>query len=262
VRDADSTIYLYGTIHLRKAGGEWGGPAAKAALAEAQDVWTEIEIDPAKDAELQGLVAQYGLDPARKLSAVIDPAQKPALEAAAAALGAPLANFEPMRPWLAGITFSIVPLLQAGYDPASGVDRQIDAAAEAAGKRMRWFETGAEQLQFLSGLSEPVQLQLLYEALAEFQKGPDVLKRMEAAWEAGDNAALEALVVSELKAEYPEVYDVILTQRNARWADILAEELKGAGVDFVAVGAAHLLGPDSVQALLAKKGVKAEPIAP
>ncbi|MDZ4778004.1 MAG: TraB/GumN family protein, partial [Alphaproteobacteria bacterium] len=60
VRDADSTIYLYGTIHLRKAGSAWGGPAAERALGEAQEVWTEIDMDPAKEAAMQGLVMRYG----------------------------------------------------------------------------------------------------------------------------------------------------------------------------------------------------------
>jgi uncharacterized protein YbaP (TraB family) len=262
VKDADSTLYLYGTLHLRKPGGEWGGPAAKAAFETAQEVWTELEIDPAKDAQAQSLVFQYGIDPKRKLSEVIDPAQRPALEAAVKALGAPLANFEPMKPWLAGITFSIVPMLQAGYDPASGVDRQIDAAAEAAGKKLRWFETADEQMQFFATLPEPVQLQMLYEALAEFQKGPELIKQMEAAWEAGDDAALQKLVVDDMKTQYPEVYDVLLTKRNQRWADVIEAELRGAGVDFIAVGGAHLLGADSVQAFLEKKGIRAEQIAP
>jgi uncharacterized protein len=65
VRDADSTIYLYGTIHLRKAGSAWGGPAAERALSEAQEVWTEIDMDPAKEAAMQGLVVRYGFDTAR-----------------------------------------------------------------------------------------------------------------------------------------------------------------------------------------------------
>lgn len=258
MRDADSTIYLYGTIHLRKAGADWGGPAAKAALAEAQEVWTELEIDPAKEAQMQGLVMQFGIDPARKLSDRIDPAQKPALEAAAKALGAPLANLEPMKPWLASLTFQIAPMLQAGYTPDSGVDRQIDTASEAAGKKMRWFETASEQLQFLAGLSEPVQLQMLYESLGDLSRGPQMLKQMEALWETGDADGLYALTGPEMRSQYPELYDVILTQRNKRWADVLATEMQGSGVDFVAVGALHLLGEDSVQTYLERKGFKVE----
>lgn len=262
VKDADSTIYLYGTIHLRREGGDWGGPAAKAALAEAQEVWTELEIDPAKDAAMQGLVAQLGLDPTRKLSDVIDPSKKPAFEKAVAALGIPAANFDVMRPWLAGLTISILPLLQAGYDPQKGVDQQVDRTAEAAGKTMRWFETAEEQLRFLSGVSEPVALQMLYEAIGEFEQGPEMIRQMEAAWETGNDAELKRLVVDEMKTQYPEVYDALLTQRNRRWADVLQKELAGSGVDFVAVGAGHLLGDDSVQAFLAKKGIRAQQIAP
>ena len=75
VRDTDSTMYFYGAIHLRKAGASWAGPVAERALAESQDVWTEIEFDPAQDAALQGVVARYGFDASRTLSSQLDPAR-------------------------------------------------------------------------------------------------------------------------------------------------------------------------------------------
>lgn len=262
IRDADSTLYLYGTIHLLKAGEEWGGPAAKEAIAKASEIWTEIEIDPTKDAQMQGLVMQLGLDPSRKLSERIDPAYKPLLQQVVTRAGMQPAAVDMMRPWLAGVTFSVIPMMQAGYSPDAGVDRQIDAFGDANGKTMRWFESAEEQLRFLSGLSEPVQMQLLQESLKEFERGAVVLDAMAGAWRQGDTDGLGAIVVTQMKKEYPELYDVILTQRNKRWADVLAEELKGSGVDFVAVGAAHLLGPDSVQAFLAQKGYTAEQVAP
>ncbi len=262
VRDADSTIYLYGTIHLLKDGDAWGGPAAQSAIAQASEIWTEIEIDPAKDAAMQAMVMQLGLDPTKKLSERIDPAYRTLMQTVITRAGLQPAVVDMMRPWLAGLTFSVVPMMQAGYDPEMGVDRQIDALGDANGKTMRWFETAEEQLQFLAGLSEPVQMQMLYESLKEFEKGATMLDAMAGAWKVGDDAALQAIVVDQMKQEYPELYDVILTQRNKRWADALANEMKGAGVDFVAVGAAHLLGPDSVQAFLAQKGYRAEQVAP
>jgi uncharacterized protein len=262
IRDADSTIYLYGSLHLLKPGAPWGGPAAQTAFAESTEVWTEIDMDKSKVAEMQALVMRFGIDPTRKLSDRIDPAKKPLLEKVVAGLGVPMANFEPMRPWLAGVTFAMIPMMQAGYDPNNGVDQQIDAAARAAGKARRSFETVAEQLQFFANLPEAVQLQLLYESLAEFEKGAALLAQMDAAWSSGDTETLTKMVVTDVKAAYPEMYDVIFTQRNRRWADVIIEELKGSGVDFIVVGAGHLIGPDSVQSFLAQKGVRATQVAP
>ncbi|KAF0179910.1 MAG: TraB/GumN family protein [Hyphomonadaceae bacterium] len=262
VRDADSTLYLYGTIHLRKPGARWGGPAAETALNEAQEVWTELEIDASKEAAMQGLVVQYGIDREHPLSTKIDPARAPQLQAAATKLGLPPNGFDAMKPWLASLTLTVVPMVQAGYDPNAGVDRAVDRIARAGGKTMRWFETNEEQIRFLSGVSEPLQLQMLYEALDEINEGPAALAAMEAAWERGDDRALATEMVAEMARDYPELYEALLKKRNAAWTEVLTRELAGAGVDFVAVGAAHLAGPDSVQAMLRARGLAVERVTP
>jgi uncharacterized protein len=262
VRDADSTLYLYGTIHLRKPGARWGGPAAEAALNHAQEVWTELEIDASKETAMQGLVMQYGIDRERPLSAKIDPARAPQLQAAATKLGMPANGFDAMKPWLASLTLTVVPMVQAGYDPNAGVDRAVDRIARAGGKTMRWFETAEEQLKFFAGVSEPIQLQMLYDSLDTINEGPAGLAAMEAAWEKGDDRALATEMVAEMAREYPELHDVLLKKRNAAWTDVLMRELAGSGVDFVAVGAAHLAGPDSVQAMLRARGVRVERVTP
>lgn len=262
VRDADSTIYLYGTIHLRKKGAPWSGPVAERALQEASEVWTELEINPAAEAAAQQLVAQYGLDPANKLSAKLTPERAQQLKQIAESMGLPMAQLETMKPWLASLTLSLVPMMRAGYDPANGVDRNVDRAAEAAGKKMRWFETGAEQIRFLAGFDEAVQVQMLQDSLDEVAEGPALLARMEAAWDVGDDATLANDMVAEMKRDYPALYDVLLRRRNAAWVETLSAELAGSGVDFVAVGAAHLVGPDSVQAMFAARGVTVERVSP
>lgn len=262
VRDADSAIYLYGTIHLRKPGASWGGPAAESALNEAQEVWTELEIDASKDAAVQGLVMQYGVDREHPLSTKVDPARAPQLQAAATKLGMPPNGFEAMKPWLASLTLTVLPMVQAGYDVNGGVDRSVNAIARAAGKTMRWFETNEEQIRFLSGGSDALQLQMLYEALDSIDEGPAALAAMESAWEKGDDRALATEMVSEMARDYPELYEVILKKRNAAWAEVLIHELSGSGIDFVAVGAAHLTGPDSVQEMLGARGVTVQRVTP
>lgn len=258
-RDADSTIYLFGTVHVRRPGAEWGGANAQAALASAQEVWTEIEISPDADAQAQALVAQLGMQPpGQTLSSVLTPEENARFEALTRRLGVPAANFQQMKPWLASITLSIIPMMQAGYDPQSGVDRAIDAFGDANGKRMRWFETLDEQLGFLSGLSPEMQRQMLVETISETEKGPAQLDAMSRAWETADLETLERLVIDETREGYPELYQVIFVQRNNAWMDVLMQEMQGSGVDFVAVGAGHLLGDDGLVAQLRARGVTVE----
>ena len=181
IRDADSTMYFYGTIHLRKAGAPWGGPAAERALAEAKEVWTEVEIDPVRDAELQGVVGRMGYDTTRTLSSLMTRARAGQLKTTAQSIGVPMTALDAMKPWLASLTISIVPMVRAGYDPAAGVDHSIDRIARAAGKHMRWFETGEQQIQFMAGFADPLQLEMLYDSMDDIDKGMALMARMEAA---------------------------------------------------------------------------------
>lgn len=258
-RDADSTMYLFGTLHIRRPERPWGGARAQAGVAEASEIWTEMEISPASDAVTQSLAMQYGLNPpGQPLSSYFSAEENARISAVAQNLGLQPQMLEAMRPWLAGITISIMPMMRAGFDPAAGADRQIDAFGDANGKTMRWFETAEEQIQFLSSFSPEVQRQMLLEAVDEAEKGSQQIELMASAWENGDLATLERLVITDIRDEYPEFYRVLLVDRNNAWVDVLTRELNGSGVDFVAVGAAHLLGEEGVVAQLRARGFTVE----
>lgn len=258
-RDADSALYLFGTVHIRRAGTPWGGPRAQAALAEADEVWTEIEMDAGADADAQRLVASLGMAaPDQPLSSWLNAEENARLAALAERLGAPMAMLEPMQPWFAAITLSVLPMMQAGYDPSAGVDRGVDAAADAAGKRRRALETVGEQLGFMANLSDEAQRQMLLDAIDESEGGPAQIESMISAWSRGDVSALARLVVTDTRKNYPELYDVLFVRRNNRWMDVLMAELDGAGVDFVAVGAGHVVGDDGLVAQLRARGVRVE----
>ena len=254
--DADSTIYLYGTIHLRRPGGDWGGDNVRAALASSETLWTELALGPETDAQTQQLVFAHGFSPEQPLSARLTPEEYARLTEVAQGLGVPVANISAMRPWLASLTLAMLPMLQAGYDPAAGIDEAVNAAA-GDGLRRRAFETAEQQIGFFANLSEAAQLQFLRDAIEEAAKGADALDEMSLAWERGDLREIERLN-EEFKAEAPEAYDVIFTQRNLAWTDVLIAELEGSGVDFVAVGAGHMVGEDGLVALLRARGVQVE----
>jgi uncharacterized protein YbaP (TraB family) len=64
--------------------------------------------------------------------------------------------------------------------------------------------------------------------------------------------------VNDLKKESPSLYQKFVVQRNIAWSEKIAEILKRSGVQQIAVGAAHLAGPDSLQVQLARRGIKVE----
>ncbi|MET0182117.1 MAG: TraB/GumN family protein [Caulobacterales bacterium] len=263
VRDADSKIYLFGTVHVRRPGAAWGGPEAMAALAEADEVWTELEMSPAADAAASASVMRLGAAPASQpLSSRLSAEQNARLQGALALMGAPSSAVEYAKPWLAGLLLSVMPIVRAGYDPDSGVDRQIDAVADSAGKRARWFETSEEQLQFFASAPEELQIEMLMDSVDSAADTASDLSDLERAWERGDLRRLERDVIGETKRAYPELYDVLFKRRNSAWADVLMRELDGAGVDFVAVGAGHLIGDEGLVALFRARGVRVERVRP
>lgn len=259
VRDADSTIYLYGTVHVRPNGADWGGPIAHAALASVGDVWTEMDISPETDARGQQLARQLSVAPAnRPLSSWLTPAENTRLIALCERLHINRSALEPLQPWAASLTITLLPIVQAGYDPQSGVDRDVDAYADAHHLREHAFETIDEQLGFLANLSPQLQHQMLLEAIDEAEQGPSELAQMTRAWERGDTGALERIVVEEMRRDYPELYQVLFVHRNAAWLPVIQRELNGSGTAFVAVGAGHLLGPDGLVAQLRARGVRVD----
>ena len=259
VRDADSTMYLFGTVHIRPRGADWGNDRVRAAITEAQEVWTEIEISPAADAQAQQLAMQLGAAaPGRPLSSWLSAEENAQLSAALTRMGIPAAALEGQEPWIAALTLSIVPMMQAGYDPASGVDRNVDAFAETGGKTMRAFETIEQQLGFFDGMAPEAQREMLREAIVQAPEVTAMITQLTTAWETGDEAVLTALVIDETRTQYPELYDLIFVRRNNAWMQVIANELNGAGVDFVAVGAGHLLGAEGLVAQLRARGYTVE----
>lgn len=257
IRDADSTIYLIGTMHLLKHDSEWNAEKVKKTAHESTELWLEV-ADFENDAALAPLLAKLGVDAEHPLSTKLNAEQKKKLESLASSYGISASMLEPMRPWMAAIVLSTMPILKAGYDPKAGVERILAAQAKAEGDKILGLETAEEQFGVLADLTEDEQLAFLNDTLDELGKGIEELDRLAKAWIAGDTEAIKRLAIDDIKTKAPTVYEKLLVRRNIAWAVKIEQILKGSGVQQIAVGAAHLAGPDSVQAQLAKRGIKVE----
>ncbi|MGV8928732.1 MAG: TraB/GumN family protein [Brevundimonas sp.] len=260
VRDADSTLYLFGTVHVLRPTTAWGSARVDAAFDSADQIWFEIS-NPDDQAAILPLIQQYGLSPDRPLSQLLSPEQLTLLDSAAHAAGLTAAQMDVFRPWLAALTLSVAPLTRAGYDPQSGVELTLKARADAAGKPIHGFETIDKQIRILAGMPEPEQLAFLLSTLEAFEDATVELDRMVEAWAAGDVATLEEIGVDGMRSESEALYQALLVQRNTDWADQIQTLLDGSGTVLIAVGAAHLAGDDSVQEILGHRGVDVE-VAP
>jgi uncharacterized protein YbaP (TraB family) len=257
VKDADSTIYLFGTVHVLRPSTTWESPAVAAAFNSASDIWFEIS-NPDDVAALVPLIRQYGLSPDATLSSQLTPEERIQLDTAVGVLGLDPAQMEGLRPWYAGLLLSLAPLKKAGYDPASGAELILKDRAEKAGKPIHAFETQESQVRMLAGLSQELQLEFLRSTLKDVDDAGTELDAMVDAWASGDVATLDRVTNEDMETQAPDIYKALFSDRNAAFADQIQTLLAGSGTAFVAVGAAHLAGSDSVQTLLEARGVEVE----
>ena len=251
-----ATVYLFGTVHLLPSDTHWQSPALDKALDESQRLSIEIVDDDA--ASMQALLMQHGVDLSEPLSSKLDEKDRNELEKAAevAKLPGGIAALQPMRPWLAALTLTMAPLMQAGLDPNQGVDKLLKARMQQAGKPIDGLETAEKQIRMLADLPEAMQLEFLRQSFKDVADGPGKLHELIDAWRNGDTAAIAKIEDEDLRKDSPMLYQRLIVERNEAWAKTIAERMQQPGVSFVAVGAGHLAGPDSLQEQLRKLGVK------
>jgi len=254
VRDADSTIVLFGSVHLLPEGLDWRPPALDAALEDADDLWFET---PTEGGEGRMATRALGMLPVgESLSAKLSPDGRARLERMSDAVGLSPAAIDGLRPWLADLTLSVATLIRDGARAEAGVEAVLADAAPTAGRR--YFETPWEQVAFLAEAPEADQLASLEETLRQLDEDPELFTRLVRAWLAGDQAALDALGVAPLRTLSPVLYERLIAGRNRRWTALILERLAGSGATVIVVGAGHLTGPDGVPALLRARGVAVE----
>jgi uncharacterized protein YbaP (TraB family) len=255
VKDADTTIYLFGTIHVLKPGLSWFDQAVKKAFDRSQTLVLEMVEPPAADQQKVIAAKAFRAD-ARPLSASLSPRYRAAFTGAMASGGVPASVYDRMQPWFASITLSLLPVQKSGYGVADGPEGVLSAAARKAGKPVRGLETFEGQMSVFDGLSPAAQMKLLESTLDELPQATATMDRMVADWSAGDPDALAREMNDSLK-DTPEVGKALLTDRNRRWAAWIAERMRAPGTVFVAVGAGHLAGGESVQTMLGAYRLKA-----
>lgn len=259
VKDADTTLYLFGTVHVLKPGLSWFDEAVKAAFDSSDSLVLEV-VMPAPEA-MQALVRRTGFTASGPtLPEKMAKADRAPYAAALTRFGIPAAALDRADPWFAATTLALIPVMKLGYDSANGPETVLAAAAKAAGKRVAGLETAEQQIGYFDSLPERAQLKFLAMTVKDLPKTAEVIDTMVENWAKGDPAALAVMMNEDMRA-VPEIGKVLLTDRNARWAQWIGARMKAPGTVFVAVGAGHLAGKDSVQAQLARHGLKATRIA-
>lgn len=255
VHDADSDVYLFGTVHVLPQGLSWKSPSVRQAFARAGTIWFETRTDDAAGAKIAAFVAAHGVNPPGvTLSSQLAPDDRARLARVTAMLALDRAALERMRPWVAALQLSLALLQKQGRAADAGVEQALEADAAAQGKQTAYFETAEDQLRIFTTLSAPAERRFLTSTLRQIEEDADSSDRMDGLWARGQAHELGVLILEQAEEAGPDTAEALIYQRNRAWADRIDEIMAGKGIAFVAVGAAHMAGPRGVPALLQARG--------
>ncbi|MDP1554902.1 MAG: TraB/GumN family protein, partial [Hyphomonas sp.] len=256
LKDEDTTLHILGTVHLLRPDLDWRTDEIDAAIRSADTVVFEADTTSEQAGrELMKFFTSQGMfTDGTQLTSLLTPEETEQLKEALTQLNLPVEAIQPMRPWYAALNLSVMQMTGEGFDPAAGVEMKIEAEAKAHGATFVYLETVDQQLGEFAALDNCAQIDFLLMSAESLKQGTEVLDLLVSEWADGDAAGLGALMSSPEAFGSEAAYAALLTNRNARWAPLIADMLDEPGTRLIAVGAGHLVGEDSVIAMLRAEG--------
>lgn len=225
--DADTTVYLFGTFHTLDGRSEWFNDEVHAAFTASDELILETLLpEPGKSA--------------------------PQEQAFRRTQAAPAASF-------VGATRMAVRAARArGLDIHKGADMVLRRAAQQSGKAVYGLETVEFQLNMLMRMSGAAQSPPAASRSNGYGqlRTADLMTQMQTSWNNGDQHVF-ANLLERMRQTTPNDYRVMFPDRNDHWANWVVSRMERPGTIFLAVGAGHFAGPDSMLAKLSSKGVAA-----
>lgn len=253
-RGAAGTVLMLGSVHVLREQ-DYPLPASvEAAYARADTLVMEIDTSSLDPLSAQMLITGMGsLEPDRSMRSVMGDRDFDRATRLAGELGIDLTLMQQFEPWFAALTIMNLQMMRMGFNPQIGLESHLSGLAARDGKQIVGLETMEFQLRLFDAMPERVQSDLLLQTLEEAGSMETEMDAMIRAWRGGDSAAL-ARIMGKNFADYPDVYESLVSRRNRDWADKVVEIGARPGTHLVVVGALHLVGKDSLIRMLEQKG--------
>jgi uncharacterized protein YbaP (TraB family) len=260
VEGRHNTVYLLGSIHVLRPDDGGLPDIAEDAYDDAERIVMEIDLDDPAVVDPMALLGQMQrtalLPDGETLRGVLG-ADYDVVQAQVQAAGLDLAMLDRFAPWFVATMLLQLELTKAGFRPEYGVEQQIATRARDDGKPITGLETPEQQFAVLASLSLPDQKRFLLLTLEDFDQLESEAQELLTAWRSGDTGKLEAILTEQFE-EFPELYGPLTEDRNRAWVGGLTDLLDDRDDYLVVVGAAHLVGRNSVVDLLRERGYEVE----
>lgn len=248
----ETTIYLLGSMHALTPDVYPLPARIDHAFADAERVVFEVNLDSMQSRALE-IVSLATIEQGRTLKDLLTPETFALLDRILPGLGVPVERVQRFEPWFVGILLGQITMQRAGFSPQHGIDMHLNGRAKQAGKPTGGLETVDFQLRLFDSVPLADQDLQLRNALAEMDSAPKILHAMKSAWHSGEADELTR-IMDRAMAKQPAMRAVFLIDRNRRWVPQIEAMLQGPDDVLVVVGAAHLVGKESVVELLRARG--------
>jgi uncharacterized protein YbaP (TraB family) len=258
-------MHLFGTLHVGLPEFYPLEPRVVDALSQASTL--ALEIDPGQPQwQLARALQSYGLLAAgSKAYEDMAPARRARLDKLIQQGGLDLSRARTFKPVLLATMLTMAEYTRQGYRSDLSSEAWLAQRARAGNTRVLELESLGRQLSLLDRLDESERWRFLDEMMGTIESGAQRLeaRAMVQAWSTADRDALDKIAercALDGSVSGKFVTQVLLKERNAGLAESLLQLLRQEPKTFAAVGVLHLLGKESVPALLQEKGVQVERI--
>ena len=260
VSKGESYFYLGGTIHLLKADDHPLPAAFNTAFKDAGTVFFETDLDTSQSPEFQSkLMAAMTFSDDRTLTSELKPETFQQLEAFLISRQIPIANFAKFQPWGVSLIAAMLEYQRLGMLPQYGVDAHFNKLARSENKKIMSLETLEQQLSFIISMAKVDPNTAIEYTLRDLEHLPEFIQSMKESWRSGDMEAFSKnAFITQMEIEFPEMYNTLVTTRNDAWMEQLPALIEDNNIEFVMVGAMHLIGTKGLLNQLKAQGFMLE----
>ncbi len=250
-----STFYLGGTCHLLRPQDFPLPMEFERAYEQAAVVAFETDLsawqEPAAKMRLMSKMILKG----KTLKDVLTPRVYQELSNFCTKRGIAVETVSMYKPAFAMILLAFFELQKVGV-AEEGVDRYYHRKCLEDGKTVKALESLEQHIQYLSVLDLGQEDAIVEYSLHDMQRMGSMFLELVNIWKAGNEVLLQEKYVDALRQQFPALYRVLLVERNRQWMPQLEAYLQNEEKELVLVGAAHLVGPDGLLAMLEKRGYR------
>ncbi|NNE50523.1 MAG: TraB/GumN family protein [Altererythrobacter sp.] len=246
--EGEAQGWLFGTIHALPDGVEWRTPEIERVIDQAQLLVVEVG-DLADTRSISSTFSVFATTPDQPdIRTRVRAEDRLYLDEMMTKGHFSSRDFGNIETWAAALMLAQV---SSTGSPRNGVDKAL--LLEFPDHRVRELEGTLTQLRIFDDLAPQDQTDLLTGILAEYRSLGDNPERLRLAWLSGDEEGLITATQSGIMAD-PELYDALLAGRNRAWMNEIDRLLADGPNPLIAVGAAHLVGPDGLATLIGQRG--------